>query len=138
MVNIEFPQEEFADKIECGTEEDSCWVWTAANNGRGYGQFTLNDKKILAHRFSYMLYKGKIPEGYHIDHLCKYPPCVNPDYLEAVTQKENMNRIERIEKTHCPQGHEYSEENTYVNNNKKTCKTCRRKKDRIRRALWNN
>lgn len=46
----------------------------------------------MAHRVSHVLYKGPIPNGLVIDHLCRNPSCVNPDHLEAVTQKENVHR----------------------------------------------
>lgn len=132
--------ERFGEKIECGPYMDSCWNWTSADNGTGYGQISINDKTFLAHRISYQLFRGKIPEDLHIDHLCRNRGCVNPDHLEAVTHKENMirGRSNNRLKTHCPQGHEYTEDNTYVSGNKRTCKTCRRIKDKERREVFKN
>ena len=64
-----------------------CWIWGAVENGRGYG--VCKDPKtgasVYAHRMSYSIYKGEIPDGYEIDHLCRNVWCVNPDHLEAVT-----------------------------------------------------
>lgn len=117
------------------------WIWTAHTLPNGYGQM---DKKY-AHRLSHEFYIGPIPEGMVIDHLCRVRNCVNPDHLQAVTQKVNMERgsaslaIARsnsrrgAERTHCPQGHEYSESNTRIElkpngNVTRRCRTCDRLK----------
>lgn len=74
---------------------ETCWLWTAAKNGPGYGQFglgTREDGLVFAHRFAYELVVGPIPEGLVIDHLCRTPACVRPDHLEPVTMRENMRR----------------------------------------------
>lgn len=83
----------------------------------GYGQFMHNYKNNRAHRISYEIHIGKIPETLVLDHLCRNPNCVNPHHLEAVTQGENTTRGNSISniniiKTHCPRGHPYSKENT--------------------------
>lgn len=58
----------------------------------GYGHLRRDKVCILAHRFSYELRNGKIPEGLELDHLCRVPCCVNPDHLEPVTSAENTRR----------------------------------------------
>lgn len=95
-----------------------CWIW-AGQEKKGYGYFWLpahpsERKKVAAHRVSYQSFRGVIPDGYQIDHLCKNTFCVNPLHLEAVTQQENIARQRHIHrgKTHCPKGHEYTEANT--------------------------
>lgn len=116
-----------------------CWLWVGAvagSNTHRYGVMWFPEHKnnTPAHRVSYMLAKGEIPEGYDIDHLCRNTYCVNPDHLEAVTHKENMARgvqfdIGSIQRsiTHCPQGHEYTTENTYVcKRGKRYCRSCQR------------
>lgn len=67
-----------------------CWGWNGYIHPSGYACFGKNSK--LAHRHSYELYKGKIPDGLIIDHLCRNRSCTNPDHLEAVTYKENSIR----------------------------------------------
>ncbi len=73
--------------------ETPCWVWQKTiMRPRGYGTTHHNGKSVMAHRWYYEQHKGPIPEGLHIDHLCRVNACVNPDHLEAVTCKENLRR----------------------------------------------
>lgn len=106
--------ERFWSKVE---KTDSCWLYTGSNNN-GYGQFWTGTKNSLAHRFSYELV-AKIPEGLHIDHLCRVRNCVNPEHLEPVTNKENVLRGEgytakKARQTHCIRGHELSGKNLAI------------------------
>jgi hypothetical protein len=109
---------------------DGCWFWTGAKSAGGYGHFYDGRNVRPAHRVSYELYKGPIPNGLVLDHLCGHPPCVNPDHLEAVTERVNILRASgtgaiNAKKTHCPQGHEYTEENTYrLPDGRRRCHTC--------------
>lgn len=60
-----------------------CWVWTACTNRKGYGQLNRGGREeglVLAHRASWEIHKGKIPEGLWVLHKCDNPPCVNPDH----------------------------------------------------------
>ncbi len=99
--------------------ESGCWLWTGASRTRGYGTFHLNRKNRPAHRISHEIFKGPIPEGFDIDHLCKVTCCVNPDHIEAVTVHENVKRgrgcIARfINATHCKYGHLLDESNVFM------------------------
>jgi hypothetical protein len=72
-----------------------CWLWTRSWCTKdGYGKICGfgDGSSQLAHRWSYEHFKGPIPEGLVIDHLCRTPACVNPDHLEAVTQQVNVLR----------------------------------------------
>ena len=67
-----------------------CWIWQGGiRNSDGYGAFKVGKKMWPAHRYSYFLANGSIPEGLVIDHSCHNPPCVNPAHLRAVTVSQN-------------------------------------------------
>jgi len=69
--------------------ESGCWLWTAGLNKSGYGLFYLN-WAMTAHRASYALYKGEIPDGLYVLHKCDVKCCVNPDHLFIGTHSDNM------------------------------------------------
>lgn len=79
---------------------DTCWLWTGTDNGNNYGRFYLDGKQVYAHRYSYELANGKVPEGLHLDHVvkkgCTSTLCVNPGHLEPVTNRENALRGKRV------------------------------------------
>lgn len=85
-----------------------CWHWSGRVGPRGYGIF--GNKNSSAHRLAYEMRCGPVPDGLVIDHLCRNPLCVNPEHLQAVTQKENTLRgvgptAINAHKTHCVRGH---------------------------------
>ncbi len=131
-----------------------CWLWDGAWC-QGYSQMMIGSKKLrtakieYGHRISYELFKGPIPEGYHVDHECKLTCCVNPDHLQLLTPTEHQRvTLERLPvhpltaksqtKTHCPEGHELTGRNLIVGvtprGTFRTCRTCRVRKQQDRRA----
>lgn len=108
-------------------DREGCWLWLGYVGIRnGYGSFGAGK---LAHRVAYEAFVGAIPPGLQIDHLCKVRRCVNPDHLEAVTQRENLLRGDTVTarnaaRTECPRGHPYTPENTYRSNGKRRCRIC--------------
>lgn len=112
---------------------NGCWEWKTGIIKTEYAIFTINHKRISAHRFIYEYFYNEINPNLSIDHLCKNRRCVNPLHLEQVTQQENCRRgnggkirgLQLKSKTHCPQGHPYSKENTYTTpKNKRMCRIC--------------
>jgi len=81
----------FINKIELDLLM-GCWLWRGSKHPDGYGMFNIIDKPMLAHRISYEYWMGKIPDGLQIDHLCRNRSCCNPNHLEVITPKENINR----------------------------------------------
>lgn len=125
-----------ADKFLVG---DGCWPWQGPSNSSGYGSIRLNvgfKQGVTrgAHVVLYELMVGPIPEGLELDHLCRNKRCVRPDHLEPVTRAENNRRNpssrfnQLAARTHCSQGHEYTEENTFwrKDNGGRKCRICSR------------
>lgn len=109
-----------------------CWLWTGATMPNGYGNAWNGSEVVGAHRAVYELVVGPIPEGMDLDHLCRVRNCVRPSHVEPVTRSENMVRSPLVgAKTHCPAGHEYTEENTLTTPGQgRKCRTCGRIRQR--------
>lgn len=125
----------------CRVTESGCIEWTGSRI-RGYGNIGVGyiGKRGVAraaHRVAYELLVGPIEDGMTLDHLCRNRCCVNPAHLEPVSSLENYERglaARGGRKTHCPQGHEYTDENTYRWRYTRNCKICRRANERARNA----
>jgi hypothetical protein len=71
---------------------NGCWLWIGAKDQNGYGKFWSGERLMSAHIYSYLLHGGQIEPGWHVDHLCVVPSCVNPSHLEGVPARENTRR----------------------------------------------
>lgn len=86
---IGLPQSERFAKLYEPCPMTGCWLWTASVNRSGYGKATVDGKDLTAHRWSWLLHKGDIPNGLHVLHHCDVPGCVNPAHLWLGTNQEN-------------------------------------------------
>ncbi len=66
-------------------------MWTAGRRGDGYGAFGIWPKQVGAHRYSFELHNGPIPDGLVVMHSCDEPLCVNPAHLSLGTQRDNQD-----------------------------------------------
>jgi hypothetical protein len=93
-------------------KKNSHWVWRGTTMENGYGTIL-----FLAHRLTYELLRGPIPEGLVVDHVCRKRNCVNPAHMRIVTLQEN-NRVgnspaaKNARKKKCKYGHRFTPENT--------------------------
>lgn len=82
----------FRRHVPVGLPTDVCWPWIGATQSHGYGAFYYGtNHSVRAHRLSYMVFVGPIPEGMYILHSCDNPPCVNPKHLRPGTHEDNMH-----------------------------------------------
>jgi hypothetical protein len=124
-----------------------CWVWLGWLSKIGYGYHRVSGRWECAHRISYQTYKGAIPDGLELDHLCRNRWCINPLHLEAVTHRTNgvrgiaaeVNATRQRALTHCKNGHTFDEANTriapYKNKGWRKCRACGREAMRRSRSL---
>lgn len=129
-------------------EGPKCWGWSGRKDGGGYGviQLGAGEPRIGAHRASWLLHIGPIPDGMNVLHDCDNPGCPRPDHLFLGTQGDNVRDAQmkgrmksdgygwHREITHCPSGHRYNEPNTYRWGTQRVCRQCRARHERNRRA----
>lgn len=112
-------------------EYTDCWEWNLFRDSRGYGSLSNNGVTKRPHQLAYELWRGKVPEGLEIDHLCRNPCCCNPRHLDAVTHAVNMARsgAMREKATHCKYGHEFKLHG-FRAGRQRLCRICHRARGR--------
>lgn len=113
------PVERFFEKVDA---EGICWQWGGASGANGYGQFSIQGRTYVAHRWCWEYLVESIPSEMTIDHLCLNKMCVNPDHLEVVTRAENSRRAQF--RHHCPKGHSMGDALTCRTTGNRKCRTC--------------
>jgi hypothetical protein len=118
---------------------NECWEWIGSTyQGYGVVQEALGSrghyKNHKAHRLSYMIAYGKIPDGAFVCHHCDNPSCTNPSHLFIGTARDNNDDMiskgrhvgtRNWKKTHCKRGHPYDAENTYYYpDGRRFCRAC--------------
>ena len=127
--------------------DGGCWLYKGeggTKDGYGHHRQGPGQPREMAHKFSYRLHKGDVPDGMQVDHKCHteavergecaggdecpHRRCVAPHHLELVTASENTTRQAHANrmKNECPKGHEFTPENTIVwSDGKRRCRECR-------------
>jgi hypothetical protein len=119
--------ERFFSKVKINN--NGCWEWEGGTDKEGYGHF----KSIRTHRLCYESFKGLIPPGKIIHHICGNKKCVNTEHLELVTRKEHSlihdlagsRRDYKANQKKCKQGHALSGYNLITRKNgHRVCRLC--------------
>lgn len=113
-------------------QDNGCLLWLGHLDRKGYGTFSVGERTTFVHRQAWENANGPIPDGLVIDHLCRVRNCINPAHMETVLPAVNTLRGDSpggkyARRTHCDNGHEYDEANTYrTPKGGRTCRTCQR------------
>lgn len=132
-------KQRFLAKIK---KENGCWVWTASKvkTKLSYGQIWDGERLQLSHRVSYQIYKGKIPKGMTIDHMCRNTLCVNPEHLRVLSLRDNIlagdgPTAKNYRKKFCVHGHPLKPGNFKKTKYGRICRTCSNAQNRKRRRI---
>jgi hypothetical protein len=131
------------------TPSSGCWLWKGCKGKNIYGSAYKERRNIQAHRLSWELYRGPIPDGLQVLHRCDVRSCVNPEHLFIGTQSDNMADMYRKQRgarsVFCIRGHEWTTLSAGIKimpNGKpgRTCLICReelREKGAENLQAWN-
>jgi hypothetical protein len=134
-VNKDGPTPEHAPEL------GQCWLWTGADNGKGYGVFWDRERLVSVHRFAYEQEYGPIEDRKELDHLCRNHSCMRPTHVEPVTHLTNLHRgvsptMLAYKAGTCVKGHPKNEENTYWRKDRPghwNCRQCRRDREKAKK-----
>ena len=131
-------KQSFMEKVELSPFNGDCWIWTACVV-KGYGSIVFSRVARQAHRVSWELFMGDIPDNLFVCHHCDNPPCVNPNHLFLGTAKDNYHDMKNKNrwrmgglpqlnklKTHCVRGHLLAGDNLCVYRKSRKCLACRK------------
>lgn len=131
--------ERFFGRVEIAA--NGCWLWTGGLARGGYARFVYGGGQVYAHRWTYLMWVGEIPEGMQLDHfVCDTPRCVNPEHVRPVTPRENTLRGNTVQslnasKTVCKWGHEFTEASTFYDKaGMRQCRPCHARRQSETRA----
>lgn len=126
-----------AERLSLKCREDAatgCWVWTGPRDRKGYGRIKVGRRETGTHRAAWLAYRGDIPEGLVIDHLCRVRACANPWHMELVTIRVNTERAiytnpsgkqpGRPRGRACINGHAFAEHGAERRRGKSTVQIC--------------
>ena len=118
-------EERFLAKV---TKTETCWVWEGAKRKYGYGKMVARDGgrivQMTAHRVSWELHFGQIPQGFNVLHKCDNPCCVNPEHLFLGTQADNVRDMVD-KKRHRPFGKMPDSVREETDREERFCTECR-------------
>lgn len=131
-------------RSRCVVTENGCWLWQGCISDGRYGSLKYKGRIRRAHCVTYELSVGPVPDNLELDHTCKVTTCINPEHLEPVTHKVNVQRgdLKHVSgkryaaQTHCIHGHPYEPHNLYLDKKgHKSCRTCARDRNRAARQV---
>lgn len=96
-------KERFWSKVDI-KGPDECWNWKAGKNESGYGHFWLDQHNVKAHRVSWLLSNGDIPDKMCVCHKCDNPSCINPSHLFLGTNNDNVKDRNKKNRQYRAQG----------------------------------
>jgi len=85
-------------------DREHCWNWTGYIQPNGYGEVSVHSKQMGAHRLSWIIHYGKIPDSFCVCHKCDNPSCVNPNHLFIGTYKDNVHDMMNKNRYSCARG----------------------------------